>query len=91
MPQPTQQELDEAIKMAIQMREKQLDPFNIAKCLLSHNYRIKHLEQVMLAADRYLNMGMSEQERTKLLHAIQKAKDLESYTSQNETESFGLE
>jgi hypothetical protein len=91
MSQPTQQELDEAIKMAIHMREKQLDPFNIAKCLLSHNYRIKYLEQIMTAADRYLNMGMSEQERTKLLHAIQKAKDLESYTSQSEQDSFGLE
>jgi hypothetical protein len=91
MSQPTQQELDQAIKMAIQMREKQLDPFNIAKCLLSHNYRIKHLEQVMIAADRYLNMGMSEQERSKLLHAIQKAKDIESYTSQAEQDSFGLE
>jgi hypothetical protein len=91
MSQPTQQELDEAIKMAIHMREKQLDPFNIAKCLLSHNYRIKYLEQIMTAADRYLNMGMSEQERTKLLRAIQKAKDLESYTSQSEQDSFGLE
>jgi len=91
MPQPTAQELDEAIKMAIHMREKHLDPFNVARCLLSHNYRIKHLEQVMTAADRYLNMGMSEQERTKLLHAIQKAKDLESYTSQIEQDSFGLE
>jgi hypothetical protein len=91
MSQPTQQELDEAIKMAIQMREKQLDPFNVAKCLLSHNYRITYLEQVLIAADRYLNMGMSEQERTGLLHAIQKAKDLESYTSQSEQDSFGLE
>jgi hypothetical protein len=91
MSQPTQQELDTAIKMAIQMREKKLDPFNVAKCLLSHNYRIKHLEQVMIAADRYLNMGMSEQERSRLLLAIRKAKDLESYTSQAEQDSFGLE
>ena len=91
MPQPTQQELDVAIKMAIQMREKKLDPFNIAKCLLSHNYRIKYLEMVLTAADRYLNMGMSEQERKRLLHAIRKAKDLESYTAQDEQKSFGLE
>jgi hypothetical protein len=91
MSQPTEKELSDAIKMAIQLREKKLDPFNIAKCLLSHNYRIKHLEEVMRAADQYLNMGMSEQERTKLLHAIQKAKNLESYTSQTEQDSFGLE
>lgn len=91
MTKPTENELEEAIKMAVHMREKQLDPFNIAKCLLSHNYRIKHLEQVMVAADRYLNMGMAEQERTRLLHAIRKAKELEAYTSQDEQENFGLE
>jgi hypothetical protein len=91
MPQPTPQELDEAIKMAIQMREKRLDPYYVAKCLLSHNYRIKHLERVLTAADRYLNMGMAEQERTQLLHEIQMAKDLESFTSQHEMDNFGLQ
>lgn len=91
MPKPTEQELDVAIKMAIQMRENDLDPFNVARCLLSHNYRIKYLEQVMSAADRYLNMGMSEQERARLQHALRKASELESYTSQDDKEDFGLE
>ena len=91
MAKPTDNELDSSIKMAIQMREKRIDPFFVAKTLLSHNYRIKYLEEVLRAADLYLNMGMSERERTKLLRAIEKAKDAESHTSQQGRESFGLE
>lgn len=91
MPKPTEEELDAALKMAVQMREKNIDPFFVAKTLLSHNYRIQHLEQVLHAADRYVNMGMAERERTKLLRAIEKTKDAESHTAQQERESFGLE
>jgi hypothetical protein len=91
MPKPNEEELDNALKMAVQMREKRIDPFFVAKTLLSHNYRIKHLEEVLKAADRYLNMGMAERERTQLLKAIENAKDAESHTSQQERESFGLE
>lgn len=91
MSKPSDKELDEALKMAIQMREKRMDPFFIAKSLLSHNYRLGYLEDVLKAADRYLNMGMAERERTELLKAIEKAKDAESHTAQQERESFGLE
>lgn len=91
MSKPTEEELETALKMAGQMRDKNVDPFFIAKALLSHNYRMQHLEEVMHAADRYLNMGMSERERSKLLRAIEKAKDVDSYTSQTERSSFGLE
>ncbi len=91
MAKPIEKELDSALKMAIQMREKRIDPFFVAKALLSHNYRIKHLEEVLKAADRYLNMGMSEREKTNLLKAIDKAKDAEARTSQETRKSFGLE
>ncbi|HHO58644.1 MAG TPA: hypothetical protein ENJ64_00275 [Thiotrichales bacterium] len=91
MAKPTEEELETALKMAAQMRDKDIDPFFIAKALLSHNYRIKYLEEIMQAADRYLNRGMSEQERTRLLRTIEKAKDTESYTSSQGRSSFGLE
>lgn len=91
MPKPTEQELDSALKMAVQMREKNIDPFFVAKTLLNHNYRIGYLEEVFRAADRYLNMGMSERERTVLLRAIEKVKNAESHTAQQERERFGLE
>ena len=91
MPKPSDKELELALKTAVSMRENNDDPDKLAKCLLSHNFRIKHLEEVLTIADRYFNMGMSERERTKLISAIQKAKNAESYTSQQEQERFGLE
>ena len=91
MSKPTDEELDAALKMAAQMRDNKVDPFFIAKSLLSHNYRIKYLEEIMRAADRYINRGMSEQERTHLIRTIEKAKDAESFTSGQERDSFGLE
>ena len=91
MPKPTDDELELALQTAARMRDSDDDPHHLAKCLLSHNFRIKHLEQVLAIADRYLNMGMSDRERAHLLRAIEKAKNLESYTSQSEQEIFGLE
>ncbi len=91
MSKPTDTELETAIQKAIAMREANDDPFNLAKCLLSHNFRMKHLEDVLRIADRYINMGMSEQERTHLIRAIEKAKDVESYIAHQEQQRFGLE
>ncbi len=91
MSKPTAEELDTALKMAEQMRDKKIDPFYIAKALLSHNYRIKYLEEILRAADRYINRGMSEQEKTHLIRTIEKAKDAESFTSGRERDPFGLE
>ena len=91
MAKPTDEELETALKMAAQMRDKKIDPFYIAKTLLSHHYRIKYLEETMRAADRYINHGMSEQEKSRLIRNIEKAKDAESYTSGEDRGSFGLE
>lgn len=91
MSKPTEEELESALKMAAQMRDEKIDPFFIAKSLLSHNYRIKYLEEIMHVADRYINLGMSEQEKTHLIRAIEKAKDAESFTAGKERDSFGLE
>ena len=91
MSKPSEEELKIALKMAEHMRDKDIDPSFIAKSLLSHNYRIKYLEQIMRAADRYINQGMSEQERTHLIRTIEKAKAADSFTSSHERDSFGLE
>lgn len=90
MSKPTEEELSTALKMAGQMRDKNIDPFFIAKALLSHNYRIKYLEEILQAADRYINRGMSEQEKTHLIRTIEKIKDAESFTSGKGRDSFGL-
>ena len=91
MSKPTEEELDTALKMAAQMRDKKVDPFFVAKSLLSHNYRMKYLEEIMKSADRYINQGMSEQERIHLIRTIEKAKDAESFTSGKGRDRFGLE
>ena len=91
MSKPSEEELETALKMAAQMRDEKMDPFFIAKSLLSHNYRIKYLEEIMRSADRYINQGMSEQERSHLIRTIEKAKDAESLTSGEVRDSFGLE
>ena len=90
MSKPTDEELESALQMAAQMRDKKLDPFFIAKSLLNHNYRLKYLEEVFKATDRYLNHGMSEQERTRLLRLIDKVKDNESNTAGQDRPGFGL-
>ncbi|NOQ90584.1 MAG: hypothetical protein GQ549_06535 [Gammaproteobacteria bacterium] len=91
MSKPSNEELETALQMAASMRDKKDDPFFIAKALLSHNYRIKYLEEILSSADRYINRGMSEQEKTHLIRTIQKIKDAESFTSGREEDSFGLE
>jgi len=90
MSKPTEEELDAALKMAAQMRDKNIDPFFVAKALLSHNYRIKYLEEILVAADRYINRGMSEQEKTHLIKTIEKVKSTEAFTSGKTRDSFGL-
>ena len=91
MSKPSDEELETALKMAAQMRDKKIDPFFVAKALLSHNYRIKYLEEILHAADRYINHGMAEQEKTHLIRIIEKVKDAESFTASKERDSFGLE
>ena len=91
MSKPTTEEKETALKMAANMRDKNVDPFFIAKTLLNHNYRIKHLEDVLSSADRYINCGMSEQERLHLIRSIEKAKQVDSNSSGKQSSSFGLE
>ena len=90
MSKPSEEEIDIALKMAIQMRENERDHFFMAKTLLSHNYRIGYLEQVLKVADRYLNMGMSERQRMELVKIIEKTKDAEFHTAQQVRENMGL-
>ncbi|MBL4712344.1 MAG: hypothetical protein JKX75_07590 [Gammaproteobacteria bacterium] len=87
---PTEKELTAALKMAAQMRDKNVDPFFIAKTLLSHYNRIQQLEEVLHIADRYLNHGMSEQEKTLLLRSIDKIKEAEPQITGRKNNSLGL-
>lgn len=72
------------------MRDHKTDASFIAKALLNYNYRFKYLEEILHAAGRYINQGISEQEHTHLVRAIEKAKKAESFTSNEERSHFGL-
>ena len=91
MSKPTDIELKTALIAASTMKEHDKDPFFIAKSLLNHNYRLKYFEEILIAADRYMNHGQAEHERMKLLRCIEKAKEAESKTANDEIEYFGLE
>lgn len=91
MSKPTDTELKHALQTAIDMKERGIDADFMAKALLNHNYRLKYLTEVLKIADRYLNHGMADHERTLLLSAINKANTAEARTSGYEREDFGLE
>jgi len=91
MSKPSEAELKRALKHAIEMKEHGDDPDFMAKALLNHNYRLKYLTELLKIADRYMNHGMADHERSLLLRAIDKANDAEARTTGFEREDFGLE
>ncbi len=91
MSKPSDLELKIALKKAVAMKEQDEDTDYLAKSLLNHHYRLAYLEDVLKAADRFMNHGMGDRERTELLRSIEKAKQAEYRITNEEHESFGLE
>lgn len=84
-------ELKTALNACAMMKEHNDDPLYIAKSLLNLNYRMKYYEDLLTTADRYMNHGQAEHEHMKLLRCIEKAKEAESITSNEDINDFGLE
>ena len=91
MSKPTETELKTALRRAMIMKENNQDPDFLAKCLLNHHYRLSYLQDILFAADRYLNHGMADREHTQLLQLIEKAKQAEDQTAKIEHYDFGLD
>lgn len=91
MSKPTEIELKTALVASATMKEHNKDPFFIAKSLLNHNYRLKYYEELLTAADRYMNHGQAEHERMKLLRCIEKIKETEIKIEKGKIDNFGLE
>lgn len=68
---PSKQELDQALKCAIEMREHSEDPNFIAKSLLNHHYRLKKTEQVISVVKRYLRTGGATTDHAKMIKALE--------------------
>ena len=91
MSKPSEIELKTALIAAQTMKEHDKDPFFLAKSLLNHNYRLKFYEDLLKAADLYMNHGQSEHDHMVLLRCIEKVKEAEIRVSNDEVTDFGLE
>ncbi|KPK40151.1 MAG: hypothetical protein AMJ69_03535 [Gammaproteobacteria bacterium SG8_47] len=84
MGKPKKQELETALDAAKRLRETGQDKYFLGKALLNLHYRMSFLEKVMEVADRYLHSGLSEQEHTRLMRAIEAAKRADARSSGEE-------
>jgi len=91
MGMPTEEELEEALREAAQMREQGEDPHYVAKSLLNLHYQVEQLERVLTAAELYLHSGMAITEHQRLKKAIEDARRAIRRSAGEDAESFGLE
>ncbi len=90
MGKPTEQELETALSEAKRLRESGQDTHFLGKALLNCNYRNSILLEVLYAAERYLRSGMAEAEHTRLVRAIDKARQADDRSAHREQETIGL-
>jgi hypothetical protein len=90
MSKPSKQELAMALEQARYLRESGEDSHFLGKALLNCNYQMRYLLDVFHAAELYFQSGMSEIEHTRLLKAIEKARQIDDYTSHREHTELGL-
>jgi len=90
MSKPTNEELEQALVKAKDMRETGDDPDFIAKSLLNCHYQSIYLEQVLQAAQHYINSGLGEREHTRLIQAINKAREIDDRSAKLKHQDLGL-
>lgn len=90
MSKPTAEELEHALVKAKAMREMGDDPDFIAKSFLNCHYQATYLEQVLHAAEHYINSGLGEREHTRLIQAINKARKIDDKSAKLDHQELGL-
>ncbi|MDH5370164.1 MAG: hypothetical protein OEW99_09065 [Gammaproteobacteria bacterium] len=90
MSKPSHDELQQALEAAKMMREQGQDPDFLAKSLLNCHYQSTYLEQVLHAAEHYLNTGLGEREHTRLIQAINKAREADELSAKQHHRDLGL-
>ena len=83
-------ELEQALEVAKMMREEGQDPDFLAKSFLNCHYQSMYLEQVLHAAEHYLNSGQGEREHTRLIQAINKAREVDEHSTKHHHQDLGL-
>lgn len=90
MSKPSHEELESALAKAKHMRESGNDPDFIGKALLNYHYQTTFLEQVLHAAEHYINSGLGEREHTRLIQALNKARQIDERSAKQGHEDLGL-
>ena len=90
MSKPNPQELECALEKAKQMRETGDDADFLAKALLNCHYQSTFLQQVLHAAEHYINSGLGEREHTRLIQAINKARQIDERSAKRAHKDLGL-
>lgn len=90
MSKPSHEELERALESAKMMREEGRDPDFIAKSLLNCHYQSTFLEQVLHAAEHYINSGMGEREHSRMIQAIYKAREIDERSAKQHHRDLGL-
>jgi hypothetical protein len=88
---PTDTEIEMALEAAARMREQGQDPEHLAKVLLNHHYQLGLLEKVLQAATLYLHSGEGAREHSKLVHAIDAAKNAKQNKASPSERAFTAE
>ena len=90
MSKPTPEELQHALEKSKAMREMGDDPDFIAKSLLNCQYQSTYLQQVLTAAEHYINSGLGEREHTRLIQALKKAREIDEKSAKLNHHDLGL-
>ena len=90
MSKPNSEELERALETTQHMRETDKDPDFIAKSLLNCHYQSTYLQQVLHAAEHYINSGLGEREHTRLIQAINKAREVDERSAKQSHQDLGL-
>ena len=90
MGKPSEKELAVALKSAKLMRERDNDPFYLAKALLHCHYRAHFLEEVCACAEAYLHSGLADAEHRRLVQAIERLQREEDRSAAREPPTLGL-
>ena len=67
---PSEEELRIALEAAERMRQHDLDPHHLARCLRYLEQRNRSLEQLLSRTNRYFRFGMAEQHLTALKSSV---------------------
>ncbi len=89
MYKPPEAELQQALQEASRMRAAGDDPHFVGRALLSHDYRLQKLENVLIKATHYLHSGLAPHEHAELVKAIDHAEE-SAIEAGDEQSRFGL-